>query len=174
METESLKILLALESKWTVSLNGREFLPLAAGDFSIDDTSIQFGGYSRKIVRMEWLRPNIVRILGRAKFRTQIDTITLYPGDRLPSGVRRRGDAEPVTPMSTAPTVLVVEDEMDLLATYRRLLSRGGLRVVTAGLVEEMTRSELLAWGLLPAALAVKRKGHPRGSRKVRDNIDRS
>jgi DNA-binding response OmpR family regulator len=34
--------------------------------------------------------------------------------------------------MSAMPAVLVVEDEDDLLATYRRLFARGGLRVVTA------------------------------------------
>ena len=34
--------------------------------------------------------------------------------------------------MSKAPSVLVVEDETDLLATYRRLFTRGGFRVVTA------------------------------------------
>ena len=34
-----------------------------------------------------------------------------------------------VTP---APTVLVVEDEADLLDTYRRLLGRDGFRAVTA------------------------------------------
>lgn len=33
-----------------------------------------------------------------------------------------------------------------------------GLRVVTTGLVSEMTRSELLAWGLLPGALVVQRR----------------
>jgi hypothetical protein len=92
MEVEDLKILLALEAKWTVSLNGLEFLPLTSADLSLDDTTIRFGRYSRKIVAMEWLRPNIVRIYGKAKFRSQPDTITLYPGDRLPSpaDLRRR------------------------------------------------------------------------------------
>ena len=33
---------------------------------------------------------------------------------------------------STPPAVLVVEDEADLLATYRRLLGRDGFQVVTA------------------------------------------
>jgi hypothetical protein len=44
-----------------------------------------------------------------------------------------------------------------------------GLAVVTAGLVREMARSELLAWGLLPGALVVKksRRGH-RGTRVQR------
>jgi DNA-binding response OmpR family regulator len=34
--------------------------------------------------------------------------------------------------MAARPAVLVVEDETDLLATYRRLLGRDGFRVVTA------------------------------------------
>jgi hypothetical protein len=53
-----------------------------------------------------------------------------------------------------------------------QLIFNCGLRVVTAGLVEEMARSELLAWGLLPAALVVKRNSNARGNPKVRDNID--
>lgn len=45
-----------------------------------------------------------------------------------------------------------------------RLLLDCGLPVVTSGLVREMARSELLAWGLLPGALVVKRTGRrPRG-----------
>ncbi len=84
METEDLKILLALEPKWTVSLNGLEFLALNSSEISIDNSTIQFGRYSRKISDLEWLRPNIVRIRGKAKFRQQIDTITLYPGEHIP------------------------------------------------------------------------------------------
>src|SRR5215470_15715795 len=90
METEELKILLATEPKWTVSLNGHEFLPLASGDVSIDGGMVQFGRYSRKIVGLEWLRPNVVRIQGRSKFRSQTDSITLYPGERLPSSATLR------------------------------------------------------------------------------------
>src|SRR5262249_53194737 len=56
----------------------------------ITDSTIQFGKYSRKISQLEWLRPNVVRIYGRAKFRSQTDTITLYPGDRLPSSADLR------------------------------------------------------------------------------------
>lgn len=48
-----------------------------------------------------------------------------------------------------------------------------GLRVVTSGLVREMTRSEMLAWGLLPGALVVKRTGgHRKHTRKVHDKSD--
>lgn len=48
-----------------------------------------------------------------------------------------------------------------------------GLRVVTAGLVLEMIKSELLAWGLLPGALVVKKTRANRDYRKVKDNCDR-
>ena len=95
MKLEDLKILLALEGKWTVSLNGLEFLALSSSDISIEDSILRFGKYSRKIVDLDWLRSNIVRIRTRAASRPQIDTVTFYPGDRLPSGAdirkRRRG-----------------------------------------------------------------------------------
>src|SRR5438067_9165285 len=94
MRTEDLKILLTLEPKWTVSLNGLEFLAMPSSGISLDETRsiIRFGRYSRKILDVEWLRPNVVRIRGQAKLRSQIDMITLYPGERLPSIVdlRRR------------------------------------------------------------------------------------
>ena len=48
-----------------------------------------------------------------------------------------------------------------------------GLRAVTGGLVREMVRSELLAWGLLPGALVVKRAFAVRDKKgRVRDNLD--
>ena len=90
VQTEDLKILLALEPKWTVSLNGIEFFALSSSEISIADSTIRFGQYHRKISQLEWLRPNIVRIRGRSRFRTQFDTITLYPGDRLPSAADLR------------------------------------------------------------------------------------
>jgi hypothetical protein len=91
---EDLKILLALEPKWTVSLNGLEFLTMPSSGILLNEAqaTIQFGRYSRKMLDIEWLRPNIVRIHGRARFRTPTNTITLYPGERLPSAedLRRR------------------------------------------------------------------------------------
>lgn len=47
-----------------------------------------------------------------------------------------------------------------------------GLKVVTAGLVREMINSELLAWGLLPGALAVKRKRIASEPKEVGENRD--
>src|SRR5262249_55033400 len=49
------------------------------------DSQIEFQRYVRKILDFEWMRPNVVRIRGRAKFRSQSDNIVFYPGDRLPS-----------------------------------------------------------------------------------------
>jgi hypothetical protein len=92
VETGDLKILLALEPTWTVSLNGLEFLALPSSEISLEDSTIRLGRYSRKILDLQWLRPNVVRIRARLKFRSQPDVITLYPGDRLPSmaDLRRR------------------------------------------------------------------------------------
>jgi hypothetical protein len=44
-----------------------------------------------------------------------------------------------------------------LAGRVEQLIFNCGLRVVTSGLVYEMIKSELLAWGLLPGALMVKR-----------------
>jgi hypothetical protein len=92
MRLEDLKILLALEGKWTVSLNGREFLALPSSEISLDDSTIHFGKYSRNILDLDWLRPNVVRMRTRARTRSEVDTIVFYPGDRLPSNadLRRR------------------------------------------------------------------------------------
>jgi hypothetical protein len=92
VRTEDLKILLALEAQWTVSLNGVEFVALPAGDIFIQDSTIRFGRHSRKILEVEWLRLNVVRLRGQSRFRSQTDTITFYPGAQLPStmDLRRR------------------------------------------------------------------------------------
>lgn len=50
-----------------------------------------------------------------------------------------------------------------------QLLFNCGLRVVTSGLIREMARSELLAWGLAPGALVVKRVRPSDRCGRVRD-----
>ncbi|GMU32699.1 MAG: hypothetical protein HS101_13375 [Planctomycetia bacterium] len=45
-----------------------------------------------------------------------------------------------------------------------------GLRVVTTGFVREAARSELLAWGLMPGALVVKRSYSPRGPGSIKES----
>lgn len=84
METDGLKILLAVEPRWTASLNGREFLPLESSQIAIDGSTIRFGPYTRRITACEWLRPDVVRMTATSKFRSHSDTITFYPGTRLP------------------------------------------------------------------------------------------
>jgi hypothetical protein len=61
MEFDELKTLLAIEPKWMVAVNGLDFVALDSSDISMDP-----------------------------KFRAQTDTITLYPGDRLPPPVDHR------------------------------------------------------------------------------------
>jgi hypothetical protein len=95
VETDGLKILIALEPSWTVSLNEFDFLSLASSEISIEGATIRFRGSARQITHLEWLRPDVVRLRATTRFRSQPDTITLYPGNRLPSAAdlrrRRRG-----------------------------------------------------------------------------------
>lgn len=61
-----------------------------------------------------------------------------------------------------------------IASRVEQLVFNCGLKVVTTGLVEEMTRSELLAWGLLPGALVVRKSGHKRDSIRVVDKTDQT
>src|SRR4051812_37025433 len=88
--TEGLKIMLALEPKWTVSFNGHEFLVLNSSEIHLGETAIRFRRYSLSIIAVDWLRPNVVRIRGRARNRSATETITLYPGENLPCAVALR------------------------------------------------------------------------------------
>src|SRR5262249_2695820 len=90
VEIDELKILFAVEPKWTVSVNDLEFLQLESREISVDGTTIRFGPYQREIKEVQWVRPSIVRILAAARMRTQRDTIMLYAGERLPSGIGLR------------------------------------------------------------------------------------
>ena len=96
METDELKVLLAIEPKWIVSLNDEQFLDLPSSDIAVENSEIQFGRFSRRIVDVTWLRQNVVRI------RTQTDTITFYACDHLPSAAdlrrRRRGFQAEIAP----------------------------------------------------------------------------
>jgi hypothetical protein len=90
---DELRILFALEPVWTVSINGREFLPLHASEIAIEDSVIRFGRNARKMLNVEWLRPNVVRITGRSKFRAQSEVLTFYAGERMTAALeiqRRR------------------------------------------------------------------------------------
>src|SRR5438093_11672631 len=49
VETEELKILLALEPVWTVSLNGLEFQTISSSNISLESSTIRIGKWNRKI-----------------------------------------------------------------------------------------------------------------------------
>jgi hypothetical protein len=53
-----------------------------------------------------------------------------------------------------------------------QLIFNCGLKVVTTGLVREMIKSELLAWGLLPGALVVKKTRAFARPRRIKDKTD--
>lgn len=61
-----------------------------------------------------------------------------------------------------------------IASRVEQLVMECGLKVVTTGLVEEMTKSELLAWGLLPGALVVKRRGTQRDADALKDMTEQS
>jgi len=81
---EDLRILLALEPVWTVSINGAEFVPASAADIEVHESTLRFKRQNRKILGIDWLRPNVPRI------RTHADVLTFYPGNVLPDKVATR------------------------------------------------------------------------------------
>ncbi len=85
MNIAELKILFALEPSWTVSLNGREFIPLRSSEIDVEDPYLRCGRLTRKVLEAQCLRPNVVRVRARSKFRSQIDVLTFYAGEILPS-----------------------------------------------------------------------------------------
>lgn len=84
--------LVALEPSWTVSVNGTEFLHAASADIEILADSLRVGRVVRKILDIQPLRSNVVRVRARARHRRQPDTLTFYAGEILPSAdaLRRR------------------------------------------------------------------------------------
>jgi hypothetical protein len=81
---EDLRILFALEPAWTVSINGSEFVSASTAEIEIRDSTLRFKRQNRKILGIDWLRPNVPRI------RTHADTLTFYPGDALPDKIEIR------------------------------------------------------------------------------------
>jgi len=95
VQIEDFRILLALEPSWSISINGREFLHLPSSEIQMNRGLLRLGRLTRNIVRIESLRPDIVRVHARARFRSQIDRLVFYAGDKLPAGaeLRRRRTA---------------------------------------------------------------------------------
>jgi hypothetical protein len=92
---EEFRILLALEPSWSISINGREFLHFPTSEIHLEGTLLRFGRFARKIIDIDSLRPDTVRVKARAKLRSQIDRLVFYAGDTLPSAavLRKRRTA---------------------------------------------------------------------------------
>jgi hypothetical protein len=97
-----LKILFALEPSWTVSVNGKEFLRLRSSEIAIEDPRLAFGRFTRKILDAKSLRSNVVRVRAQSRLRSQIDVLTFFPGEALPSSAdllkRRRNFQRTLAP----------------------------------------------------------------------------
>ncbi len=90
VQTEELKILLALEPSWNISINGIEFLRLPSSEISINGPLIRFKRWSRQIVRIDWLKSNTVRIEARHRFRSKSDVMLFSAGEGFPVGIELR------------------------------------------------------------------------------------
>ena len=93
MNAAELKLFFALEPSWTVSLNGKEFLRLRAGEIEVEESRLRFGRFLRTILEIHYLRTNVVRLRVRSRLRSQLETVTFYAGEMLPSAAdlqRRR------------------------------------------------------------------------------------
>jgi hypothetical protein len=85
LKIAELKILFALEPSWTVSINGKEFHHLRSNEIDIEDPRLRFGRFTRKIIEAHCLRTNVIRVRARSKLRSEIDVLTFYAGEILPS-----------------------------------------------------------------------------------------
>jgi len=90
VKVEEVKILLALEPLWTAAVDGKEFIALRAADIEVEGTTLRFSRYTRRILDVQWLRPNVVRLQVRSALRSRTEVVTFYPGDRLPAGIDAR------------------------------------------------------------------------------------
>jgi hypothetical protein len=90
VQIEELRMLLALEPAWTVSINGKEFLHLSSSEIELKGSILRFGRFTRKITEAAYLRQNTIRVRARARIRSTPDTLVFYAGERLPSGAELR------------------------------------------------------------------------------------
>jgi hypothetical protein len=105
VDTAELKILFALEPLWTVSVSGKEFVKLHSHEIDLTNASLRFGKFSRKVLRIQYVRPGVVRIHARSRMRSQIDILTFFAGDMMPSAAelqkRRRTFQRALAPAIT-------------------------------------------------------------------------
>ncbi len=92
MQLQELKSLLALEPTWTVSINGREFVQLSNSEIEFNGEIVRIGRQKHRVLQLDWLRSNIMRLRTRNKRDSRGNVLTFFPGNQLPGGIdlRRR------------------------------------------------------------------------------------
>ena len=90
MNPEDFRILLALEPSWTISINGKEFLHLRSAEIELENSILRFGKFSRRIVEIDALRTDAVRVRARPRLRSHADVLVFYTGEKLPTGAELR------------------------------------------------------------------------------------
>jgi len=90
VQVADFRILLALESSWTISINGKEFVHLPSSDIELKDSDLRFKRLRRKIIRVDALNAAAVRVRTQSRLRRGMDVLTFYPGEKLPSATELR------------------------------------------------------------------------------------
>jgi len=169
---DELKILLALEPRWTVSVNGKEFLNLRAEEIELDGSSLRFGRFARRVLSVRYLRSNVFRIEARSRLRSKADSLVLYAGDRLPSAAelhkRRRAFLQLLSPAvethfgaRIAGKTLHSDRQRGIGGAYARLLVGKKVAVIavdsdeTAPVVNSVVRSAIQWAGVLKRRIAI-------------------
>jgi hypothetical protein len=108
----------------------------------------------------------------RARDRHRRWLVVASPGGQERRYVHRRWDKGRLAEYLRRDHQLDAPASRMIAGRVEQLIFNCGLKVVTSGLVREMTASELLAWGLLPEALAVKRTRNAAEVNKIKENLD--
>jgi hypothetical protein len=90
VQVEAFRFLLALETSWTISINGKDFVHVPSTAIGVNDSTLRFDRYVRTIVEIDEMRSGAVRVRARARLRRQADVLVFFPGEKLPSAVELR------------------------------------------------------------------------------------
>src|SRR5687767_12152614 len=66
---------------------------MRSDEIELRDSTLRFGRFTRRILEIKWLRPNVVRIHTQTKLRSQSDILVFYPSGSASFGIetqRRR------------------------------------------------------------------------------------
>jgi hypothetical protein len=90
VQVDAFRILLALETSWTISINGKEFVHVLSSTIALNDSTLKFDRFVRKIVQIDAMNAGTVRVRARARLRRQTDVLAFFPGEKLPSTAELR------------------------------------------------------------------------------------